>query len=297
MTEILTSIRRTPYQSFAAFLVLFFTLFLATIFFIFLSFLYGLLGYVETRPQVTVYFETKTPENDIFKIRNELISSEKVDSIKYVSKNDAFKIYKELNKDNPLLLEMVSADILPASLEIYAKKPTYMNEIADFLKNKPGVDEVNFQKDIVEKLLSLTNILRKITVIFFIFLILMSTVVLMTTTLFKIALKKDEIEVLRLLGATSFYIRKPFLFEGIFFGLLASVFSFLIVAAGLLYLYPFFTSYLRGIQELTLSIATLQFTVWPVSLYFLLLTLAFTSLFGITIALIASYLATEKYLT
>ncbi|MBI2641568.1 hypothetical protein HYW87_03175 [Candidatus Roizmanbacteria bacterium] len=296
MREILTSIRRTPYQSFAAFLVLFFTLFLAILFFISLSFLYGLLGYVETRPQVTAYFETKTQENDIFKIRNELINSGKVLSIKYVSKNEAFKVYKELNKDNPLLLEMVSADILPASLEIYAKKPTFMSEIAEFLKKQNGVDEVNFQKDIVERLLTLTTILRRTTIVFFLFLILMATVVLFTTTLFKIALKKDEIELLRLLGASNFYIRKPFLLEGIFFGLLASFFSFLIILGGIFYLRPFLISYLRGIKDLTLQVLSLQFTVWPMSLNFLLLALGFTSFFGVTIALIASYLATEKYL-
>src|SRR3990170_953691 len=123
MNEIFTSIRRTPYQSLAAFLILFFTLFLSTVMFLSLSFLYGLLGYVETKPQVTVYFQTSTHEGEIFKIRDKLMNSGKVMSLKYISKEEAFKIYKQLNKDNPLLLEMVSADILPASLEIYAKKP------------------------------------------------------------------------------------------------------------------------------------------------------------------------------
>src|SRR3990167_3661333 len=121
MKEIFTSIRRTPYQSLAAFLILFFTLFMSTAIIISLSFFYGLLHYVETRPQVTVYFQTGTHENEIFKLRNNLMNSNQIQSIKYVSKDEAYKIYKELNKDNPLLLEMVSSDILPASLEIFAK--------------------------------------------------------------------------------------------------------------------------------------------------------------------------------
>src|SRR5437762_10323603 len=108
MKEIWKSIRRTPYQTGAAFLVLFFTLLLSTTLFLALSFLYGLLGYVETRPQVTAYFQNKVSENDIFKIRSALVETGKVQSVKYVSKEDAFKIYKELNKDNPTLLEMVS---------------------------------------------------------------------------------------------------------------------------------------------------------------------------------------------
>ena len=215
MRNILISLRRTPYQTLSAFLVLFFSLFLSIALFISLSFLYGILGYIETRPQVTVYFQTKTSETDIFKVRDELDASGKVLSIKYISKDEAFEIYRDLNKDNPLLLEMVS-EILPPSLEIFAKKPIYLPEIAEYLKKQSGVDEVQFQKDIVDRLLTLTSILRKITLVFFSFLILMSIIVLTTTTMFKIALRKDEIELLRLLGATNAYIRKPFFLESIF---------------------------------------------------------------------------------
>ena len=99
MKDIWTSIRRTPYQSLSAFLILFFTLFLTLILFVSLTFLYGTLNYLETKPQVTVYFQTKTPETQIFKVREELMNSGKVLNIKYISKNEAFNIYKQLNKD------------------------------------------------------------------------------------------------------------------------------------------------------------------------------------------------------
>lgn len=296
MNEILTSIRRTPYQSLAAFLVLFFTLFLSSVMFISLGFFYGLLGYVETRPQVNVYFQTKISENTIFKVREDLIRSDKVASVKYISQEEALKIYKKSNKDNPLLLEMVSADILPASLEIYAKKPSYLPEIAEFLKKQPGVDEVNFQKDIVDRLLTLTTIVRRTIIIFFAFLILLSIIVLFTTTLFKIALKKEEIELMRLLGASPFYIKKPFLMEGMVFGLSASVSSFAILVLVLLYLKPFISGYLTGISTLNLSTNFFSIGVWPLNVTFLLVTLFLSFLFGVIIAIIAVLLATQKYL-
>lgn len=296
MNDVFISIRRAPYQSTAAFLILFFTLFLSVIMFISLSFLYGLLGYVETRPQVTVYFQTNTTENEIFKVRDKLINSGKALSINYVSKEDAYKIYKELNKDNPLLLEMVSSDILPASLEIFAKRPSYLPELADFLKKQPGVDEVNFQKDILDRLLVLTNILRKTTIVFFIFLIFLSILVFVTTTLFKIALKKDEIELLRLLGATNFYIKKPFILEAILFGFSASAGSFLIILTLLLYLKPFLDSYLKGISQLSLSVSVSSLTVWPINITFLSIAFLLSLLFGIGIAVLATLLATQKYL-
>ena len=296
MREIFTSLRRTPYQSLAAFSVLFFTLFLSLVLFISLSFVNGFLSYLETRPQVTVYFQTKTPENNIFKVRDELAASGKTLAIKYINQRQAFQIYKDLNKDNPLLLEMVSADILPPSLEIYAKKPIYLPEIAEYLKKQGDVDEVQYQKDIVDKLLSLINFLRKSSLVFFIYLIFMSIVVLTTSTLFKIALKKDEIELLRLLGASNNYIRKPYLAEGLFLGSAASFISFLIVIETFLYFNTFLKSYLAGVPALTLDLYATRLTVWPMNPIFFTAMFSLSLVFGCAIAIVSSYLATNKYL-
>lgn len=296
MREILTSIRRTPYQSLAALLVLFFTLFLSMVLFVSVSFLQGLLKYVETRPQVTAYFQVKTPETEIFRVRDELTDSKKVLSLEYVSQKQAYEIYKSLNKDNPLLLEMVSSDILPPSLEIYALRPEYLPQIAEYLKKQPSVEEVNFQKDIIDRLLTLTSILRKTSVIFFVYLLLMAVVVMTTTTLFKIALKRDEIELQRLLGASTWYIKKPFLLEGVLFGVAGAAVSFGLLLLILLYLEPFLGGYLRGITALSVSLSSVTLTVWPLNPLFLTVTFGMAALFGVVIATVANLLATEKYL-
>lgn len=296
MKDLTQSIRRTPYQSLAIFLVLFFTLFLSTAIFITLSFFYSFLNYIETRPQVTAYFQTKASTDQIMKIKEQLTQSGKVLAIKYVSKEEAFKIYQELNKDNPLLLEMVSAEILPASLEIYAKKPIYLSEIAEFLKKQPGIDEVIFQKEIVNQLITITKILRITAFVFFGFLIFMTIVVLITIISFKIALKKEEIHLMQLVGATNSYIRGPFLKEAAFFGLLASVSSFLILMAVLFYFNPFISAYLRGIPPLSLNLPFYQLVVWPLNLPFISLALSLSIFFGIFISYLASFLAIEKYL-
>lgn len=296
MREFLISIKRTPFQSAASFLVLFFSLFL-TLFLLFsLAFSEGLLGYLETRPQITAYFQPKTNENEIFKIRDELNASGKILSIKYINQQQAFEIYKKMNKDNPLLLEMVSAEILPPSLEIYAKKPVFLPEIAEYLKKQPAIDEVQFQKDILDRLLTLTSILRKIALGFFIYLFLMTTAVLITVTHFKTALKKDEIELLALLGASPFYIRKPFLKESFFMALLASIFSFSLALLTLFYFQPFLNSYFQGISSLVLNIFNFSITVWPINWIFLGVIFSLSSFFGIFVSLFSTFLATKKYL-
>ncbi len=296
MKEVIKSIKRTPYQSLTGFLVLFFSLFLSLVILFSLSFVNGLLNYLETKPQVTVYFQPKTPENSIFKIRDELSQSGKTLSIKYISQNEAFNIYKNLNKDNPLLLEMVSADILPPSLEIYAKKPIYLPEIAEYLKKQPDVDEVQFQKDIVDKLLNLTNVLRKTSFVFFGYLILMSVVVLTTTISFKIALKKDEIELLKLLGATNSYIRKPYLKESLFLGSVAASLSFLILLGLYFYIAPFLNNYFSGISQLSLDLNFIKIQVWPFDPVFFGILYLIILIFAWLIAYLSSHLATNKYL-
>jgi len=296
MNSIFTSLRRTPYQTFAALSVLFFTLLLSGGIFITLSFLQGLLNYVETRPRVIVYFQVKTPEKDIFAIRDKIKATNKATEITYISQKEAYKIYKKSTENDPLLLEMTSPDILPASLEIDAIKPEYLPEIAEFVSGMPGVDEVQYQKDIINNLLNLTSTIRKTASFFFAYLMVMSIIVLTTTLSFKIALKRDEIQVLKLLGATNSYIRAPFVNESITLGILATVFANTILIGLMLTLNAVLTNFFAGIPPLTLFIGTVSLQVWPFNLVFILFTLGVTSIFSLFITLVSSYTATNRYL-
>lgn len=296
MNEVLTSLRRTPYQTFAALSILFFTLLLSGILFVSLSFIQGLLDYVETRPRVIVYFQIKATEKEIFAVRDKLQNSGMTSEVTYVSKKEAYKIYKEFTKNDPVLLEMTSPEILPASLEIDAKEPTFLPQITKLIKNQPGVDEVQFQKDIVDNLLRLTSNVRMTTMVFFGYLFFVSVIVLTITTSFKIALKKDEIGVLKLLGATNYYIRKPFIKESVFLGFLATSASSVAIIAMLLSIQSFLGGYLNGIPALHVSLMGLGLQVWPFNLAFGLATIFVISLFSLVITLSASLTATNRYL-
>ena len=297
MNNIFTSIKRTPYQSFGSFLILFFTLFLMLFFFNTTSFFYGILGYVETRPQVIAYFNVRSQEGDIIKMKQAIEKTGKTTSVKYISQNDALSIYKKLNKDNPILLEMVSANILPASLEIYAKRPEYLAEIAQFLEGQKIVEEVNYQKVIVDRLVTLANTLRFISISVFAFLILMSTTVLITTTAFKIAIKKDEIEVLQLIGASKGYIRAPFIKEGMFFGWLSATVAFLLHYLLVFLMMPTLRGYLSGLPQLSFfNLEEIGLFVFPPSIAYILLTYAITALFGILIGFFGNFIAASKYI-
>jgi len=296
MNETLTSMRRTPYQTFAALSVLFFTLLLSGLLFISLTFMQGLLEYVETRPRVIVYFQTKADESQIAAVQELLKNSGKTGTITYVTKEKAFEIYKEFTENDPLLLEMTSADILPASLEIDATKPEYLPEIAEMVSNQPGVDEVQFQKDIINNLLSLTSNVRKTTLVFFSYLMFMSIIVLTTTLSFKIALKREEIGILKLLGATNMYIRKPFISESILLGVIATALANMVLIGILILMNSFLSGYFSGIGMLSVDMIGLSLSVWPFDLTFAILTLSVTTIFSLFITLVSSFAATNRYL-
>ncbi len=296
MNEILTSLRRTPYQTFAALSVLFFTLLLSGLLFISLTFLQGLLDYVETRPRIIVYFQVKAEEEQIFAVRDQLEATGKIADITYVSKDKAFEIYKEFTQNDPLLVEMTSPEILPASLEIDAKQPEYLPELADLLSNQPGVDEVQFQKDIINNLLNITSNVRKVTFLFFSYLMFMSIIVLTTTLSFKIALKREEISILKLLGATNMYIRKPFIGESVFLGFLATSLANIVLIGVLILLNAFLKDYFADLGNLSMSLFGLPLQVWPFNLTFAILTLSVTAIFSLFITLISSFTATNRYL-
>ena len=278
------NIRRSPYQAFAAILIMTLT-FLVVSFFTFL--LVGsskIVNFFESKPQVTAFFKNDAPQADINALENQLSKSGKVASIKYLSKEDALKIYREQNKDDPLLLDLVTADVLPASFEISAIQIEDLGGISDTLKKSSIVSEVIYQKDVVSALTSWTNAIRKIGVALIVFLSLVSIFIMVTIIGIKISQKKEDIEIMKLIGATNWYIRWPFIIEGIFYGVIGALIGWSISTATLLYATPFLESFLKGIP------------IIPVPAMDLLILLGLELLLATLLGVISSFLAVLRYL-
>lgn len=278
------NIRRSPYQAFAA-------VFVMTLTFLFISFFTFLLfgsskaiSYFESRPQVTAFFKNEVKQADIDNLKNELMATNKVASAKFVSKQDALKIYQEQNKNDPLLLELVTADILPASLEISTIKIENLSEINKQLSDSPLVSEVIFQKDVVSVLTSWTNALRSIGLGLVIVLSMVSIFIMVIIIGVKISQKREDIEIMRLIGAGGWYIRWPFIFEGISYGTAGAILGWLISAGALWYATPMLSSFLKGMP------------IFPIPLSFFFGLLGAEILAAIILGTLASFLAVLRYL-
>lgn len=280
----LRNIRRSPYQAFAAVLIMMLTFLTISFFTFLLSGSSRVINFFESKPQVTAFFKNETKQSDINTLESQIKNTGKVSSVKFVSKQGALKIYREQNKDDPLLLDLVTADILPASLEISAFKISDLLGISEMLKGSPNVSEVIFQKDIVSTLVSWTSAVRKIGIGLIIVLSLVSTFIMITIIGIRISQRKEDIEIMRLIGASNWYIRWPFLFEGMLYATLGALFGWTITSLALWYSTPFLSSFLKGIPIL------------PVSFIFLLEILLAELIFAIILGFLSSFLAVLRYL-
>ncbi|MDY0097549.1 MAG: permease-like cell division protein FtsX, partial [Candidatus Dojkabacteria bacterium] len=120
--------------------------------------------YYEQKAQVIVFFKKGTSEADILTFRDNIYDAQHIEEIQYVSQEGALSIYKEDFKDNPDLISTVTADSLPASLEIRAKSiDSLLVIIEDINKAKEtnaSVDEVMYFRDVVENMRSLSRVIN-----------------------------------------------------------------------------------------------------------------------------------------
>jgi cell division transport system permease protein len=278
------NIRRSPYQAIAAIFVMTLTFLFISLFTFLLSGSSRVISYFESRPQVTAFFKNEVKQVDIDKLEKDLNATGRVAGIKFVSKEEALKIYREQNKSDPLLLELVTADILPASLEISAVKIGDLSEINNMIKNSPLVSEVVFQKDVVSVLTSWTNALRNIGIWVIVMSSLTSIFIMVIIIGMKISQKKKDIEIMRLIGAGGWYVRWPFILEGISYGAVGAILGWLISSGILWWSTPFLMDFLKGIP------------LFPIPLIFFFGLLGMEILVAIILGVLSSFLAVLRYL-
>lgn len=278
------NIRRTPIQALAASMVMFLTFLALLTFLIIAAGSQEVLRFYESKPQVIAFFKDGTTDKDVRAIQGALSKESKVTGTKFVSKEDALKIYRERNKNDPALLELVTASILPASLEISTQTPEDLGGVAQILKKEPVVQEVIVPEDVVASLTAATKIIRVVGGTIVVFLSLFSSLVILMVIGFKIRLRRDEIEIMRLIGASAQFIRAPFILEGIFYGIIGALFAWISSYILLWYFTPFIQGYLGEVSLL------------PANPIFMLILLGSVLVVSIIIGGLGSLGAVRRYL-
>lgn len=238
------NIKRTPYKSLATIIMLSVTFFIAYGFSLFVLGSQQVLQYFESRPKIIAFFDIRAEEDEINEVKRAMEQSGYVDSIQIVSKQEAFGFYQEVQQ-NPLLLELVTAEILPASIELSSTNPEELTLIDQELRRFDQVDEIVIQYDIIEQLSTWVSSLRMIGMAITGALLLLSLVIIINTISFKVSGQKKKVAILRFIGADTGYIIAPFIYEGFLYGIIGSLIGWGLIYVALLYLSP----WLSGVVE------------------------------------------------
>lgn len=246
---------------------------------------------LSAKAQITVFFKTNTPEATLLDFKSQLEKVASVESVNYVSQAEALKIYLGQHQNNPALLELVSSNILPASLEIKTRDLASLSNLASELRQSPDVDEVVFFKDVVENFRRLTLIFQILGLSLAGLMVLISMLVVLLAVGISVKIRADEMEIRRLVGASDAQVAWPFLWQGISYGLISSWLSLIIFSLVFLLLRPYLLSFY---QEMNLPPLSSNFFSSDYYTYYLVIFLHL--LFGPVLGLVSSLMGVKKYL-
>ena len=273
----------------ATIFILVMVIFLASTIFLSKDISQFLITSLQEKADISVYFKEFVLEDDILKIKEKLSQVPEVKNVEYVSKKEAIR---RLVEKHPQLKESVQETegmLNLASLNVNVFEANQYQPVVNFLENsnfKDQIDGVDYykRKPVIEKIFSLTSLFNKTGI--FLSIILIITAILVTFNTIRLAILNsiEEIKIQRLVGASNWFIRGPFLAQGVISGFIAVLISALIFSLICWFLSPKIEFFFAGLNLFNLFIKNL----W------ILLLIQFAT--GILLAVISSTIAIRKYL-
>ncbi len=241
---------------------------------------------------ISAYFKVDAPEEHILKIKSDLESHELVESVTYVSRDQALADFKERHKDDQSIQESLAeldSNPLQASLNIKSTDPSRFEEIVQYLNTHEfsgSIDKVNFYENqgAIEKIQSLSRGIGNWGLAVTLVVGFIALLVTFNTIRLTIYNQKQEIEIMRLVGASNWYIRGPYLVEGGLYGLFAALIALLVF-------YPVIYFVSPKIESFVTSVNTFGYFMHNIILVALL-----TIVMGIIMGVISSFVTIAKHL-
>jgi len=257
------------------------------------NFLNSALGEVKNKVDISVAFKIDSPEEEILALKKDLTLLPEVKEVIYSSREQELVAFRERHQDNAILISSLDEVGNPfgARLNIRAVDPNQYEKIAKFInsKNDPSaggnniIDQVSYKKDVVDKMANLIKTSERVGWAVALVLALLSIFAVFNTISLAIYTSREEISVMRLVGAGSPYVKGPFMIEGVIAGLIASLLALALLYPSVLWVRDTTAGVYGGINL--------------VSFYFTNFGQIFALLLGsgILLGLLASYWAVRRY--
>ena len=237
--ESLRSIKRNAIPSFAAMASVLVTLLVLGVFIPVVQATTGAANEVRSKVLLDVYLKTDAKPDDAARVKALLQRTDHVKTVEFVSKQ---KAYERERKRNPEAYELLGSNPLPDTFRVTPDRPEQIAAIRDALSPEtpggkrtvtdPAIDEVKNRKDDTDKILSATRVVKLMMAVLAVLLILASVLLVSNTIRLSLFARRREVEVMKLVGATDWFIRWPFVIEGIILGALGGILAVLLLAVG-----------------------------------------------------------------
>lgn len=175
--------------------------------------------------QIDVYIMDGTSKSQVDDIIASLKKYKGVEEVLYRDKKEALEILKERWGESGYMLDSLKNNPLPASIQITVDSLDNASRVAQYAGKFEGIDDVTFYQNTVEKLTKITDFLQVAALVIMAFLVVVSIIVVSNTIKLTVIARRDEIYIMKYVGATNWFIRGPFMVEGIIIGLIASLVS------------------------------------------------------------------------
>ena len=222
--ESLIAFRRAPLLSALSITTIAFSLFAVGLFGLVVLNIRDALEKIEERVEIRAFISDKTPVEQVALAANDVAKYEEVQSVDLVTKDQALeRARRELGE----FRDVFEAEFLPASLDVHLKPgyrdPTSVHKVADRLKALTFVDDVRFGEDWIEQLYRLRNIAGVAAAALGLAFAAIAIIIIGSTIRMAVLARSREISIMRLVGATDSYVRRPFLIEGFVKGILGGL--------------------------------------------------------------------------
>jgi cell division transport system permease protein len=291
MNNILTFLKKEKMISTISILAIFvsFTLLSFIISFVVLS--NTAMTYLQKQVQVRIFFKDSFKEEEILNLKAELEKDPRIMEVGYTSKDEAFRIFKDLSKNDPVLQESLTTNILPASLEVRSYDVKDLDNIATEYSTKEYVESIKYLKDIKDRFKYYSGIITIFSLVLFTLFFTVSFGIILSTIRINIFQKKEEIEIMKLVGANDDFIQRPFIHQGLVYSLVGSALASLIFAFILIIMFASNTLGLRDLRDVYIvGNFKIHFII------FVVLLVAVINLFGYLLGRFGSKTAVKTYL-
>jgi len=288
---------RNSYVSVASVLVMTITLFVIGLLLFVGVVLNASLSELKDKVDINVYFLRSAAEADILAVKSGVEALPEVEKTEYISREQALAEFRERHKDDQLTiqaLDELGENPLGAVVNIKAREVSQYESIAKFLESKnalsPGgtqiVDRINYAQNklAIERLTSIIDAARTLGLAVIVIFGLISVLITFNTIRLIVFMSREEISVMRLVGASSMYIRGPFVVEGLMYGVISGIVTLLVFWPLTSWLGPVTANFFSGV-----NVASYY---WHNFFQILLIIMGS----GIGLGVVSSYLAVRRYL-